>query len=215
MQSVLRRHLKREGVLRAVQPRAVATRDALLASGRKLLVKRDFDSLSVAELAEVNGLSVGSFYGRFRDKESYFALLRETVTAEWLEDMDRQFAIARKSAPDARGLVEMVAGLIVGIFRRDRGFMLASIRHAASRPVGWTPVKRAGAEFVDRFTREIVPRLDHLRPADAEHRVRFSMQVMYGTLVNAVINDPGPIPLADKRFERELARMMAAYLELR
>jgi len=71
--------------LPAVQPRARATRDAMLRVGRALLQERDFDELSIADLAAANGLSVGSFYGRFRDKASFLALLQQQVTEEWLE----------------------------------------------------------------------------------------------------------------------------------
>ena len=47
--------------------------------GRSLLATRDFDTLSIAELAAAQQLSVGSFYGRFRDKEAFFAVLQQQV----------------------------------------------------------------------------------------------------------------------------------------
>ena len=70
--------------LQPVQARAHATRDALLAAGRAMLADGDFDSLSIADLAAASKLSVGSFYGRFRDKEAFFEQLQEQVTAEFL-----------------------------------------------------------------------------------------------------------------------------------
>ena len=38
------------------------------------------------------------------------------------------------------------------------------------------------------------------------------MQLLYGTGINALLNDPGPIPLRSKRLERELSRVLCLYL---
>ena len=72
--------------LAAVQRRAHATRDALLAAGRQLLTRHDVESLAIADIAGACGLSVGSFYGRFRDKETFFAVLQQQITDEWVRD---------------------------------------------------------------------------------------------------------------------------------
>jgi hypothetical protein len=40
------------------------------------------------------------------------------------------------------------------------------------------------------------------------------MQVVFGMIVNAVLNDPGPLTLADERLPVELTRMVASYLDL-
>ncbi len=202
------------GVLRAVQPRAVATRDALLAAGRRLLATRDFDAILVADIAAANGMSVGSFYGRFRDKESYLAVLRDVVTGEWREAMDQRFSPIRTRTMNAGALVTEAVQFIVGIFRDDYGFMLASIRYSARRKPGWIPVRTAGDAFVDHLVRILTPSLVHLDADDARRRIRFGMQMVYGTLVNSVLNDPSPIRLADPRTERELTRMLSLYLEL-
>jgi AcrR family transcriptional regulator len=209
---VLRRHIRRAGLLRAVQPRALATRDALLKAGRRLLDERDFEALSIADLASANRLSVGSFYGRFRDKEAYFALLQELVVAEWVDEARREFDPDRLRGLAPEDVIARVSVHIVGLFREDRGFIRASLKHASTHPSSWTPLKRAGAAFASDIAALLAPRLGHLpRPARAA-RVRFAMQVLYGTLVNAVLNDPGPLVLADPRLEKELAQLLSGYL---
>jgi AcrR family transcriptional regulator len=105
--------------LPAVQPRARATRDAMLRVGRALLQERDFDELSIADLAAANGLSVGSFYGRFRDKASFFALLQQQVTEEWLERGRAFLALTQGREPDARRIVSQVCAVFVDVMRRD------------------------------------------------------------------------------------------------
>lgn len=198
--------------LRAVQPRAQATRDSLLAAGRHLLSTRDFDDVSIAELAAANSLSVGSFYGRFRDKEAFFAVLQRQVTAEWLQQAD---ALLRQRAwRSAPRLVQALCRLAIDTFRRDAGFFRAALKHASTQPESWTPVKQAGLAVATRFESALAPLLTQLPPAERGLRIRFAVQALYGTGVNAVLNDPGPLHLADPALEREMARMMGLYLSL-
>jgi AcrR family transcriptional regulator len=200
--------------LPAVQRRARATRDAMLSVGRALLQERNFDDVSIADLASANGLSVGSFYGRFRDKASYFALLQQQVTGEWLERGRAALAPARRGEQDARGIVAGVCATFVDVMRRDAGFVRASLKHASTYPGSWTLIRQTGGVFIAEVAAVLGPRLTHLPPAQREPRIGFALQMMFGTGVNAVLNDPGPIPLADARLERELARALTGYLEI-
>ena len=200
--------------LRTVQPRARATRDSLLSAGRMLLAQRDFDELSIADIAGAAGLSVGSFYGRFQDKESFFALLQEQVTAEWLATGRTLLRDADESARAPGALVVDVCAVVVGIFRRNRGFIRSALKHGSTHPETWTPIKRTGDAFVDELTEQMAPMLQHLGPRQRRPRVRFAMQMVFGTCVNAVLHDPGPRYLDDRGFERELARAVSAYLGL-
>ena len=59
------------------QTRARKTRDKLLAAGFKLLRRKHFDELSVADIARAAGCAVGSFYLRFVDKDQYFLAIAE------------------------------------------------------------------------------------------------------------------------------------------
>ena len=183
--------------LRTVQPRARATREALLAAGRALLEDRDFDAMSIAELAGAIGLSVGSFYGRFHDKASYFVLLQERVTAEWLARARDLLARLADTRSPAR-IIEAVCATLVDLFRRDRGFVRAVLKYASNHPDGWMLMRRTGEVFVGEMVSTLAPRL--------------AMQMLFGTVVNAVLNDPGPYRLADTRLERELAQAVSAYL---
>lgn len=204
-----------EAALRTVQPRARATRDALLSAARALLAEREFDALSVADIAAAAGLSVGSFYGRFRDKDGFFTVLQQQITAEWVADGRRLLAPARLEGRPARAVIDAVCAAHVRTMRRDGGFVRAALKHASVRPDDWTPIRDAGRLHADAVVEALAPRLDTLAPASRAARIRFAMQVLYGTAFNAVLNDPGPIRLADARFARELARVFAAYLELR
>ena len=202
------------GALRAVQPRAQATRDAMLVAGRMLLADRDYDTLAIADIAAATGLSVGSFYGRFRDKASFFALLQEQAATEWLEAARLVLRTPKDPHHSIQYIVSNIAATTVGVFRRDGGLIRAALKHASAHPGSWTPVQRTAALFVDEMADVLAPHLSHLPKTGRRHRVRFAMQMLFGTAVNAVLNDPGPLRLADPALEQELARAVCAYLEL-
>ena len=203
-----------EAALRAVQPRAQATRDALLSAGRALLSSRDYDALSIAELAGAIGLSVGSFYGRFRDKASFFALLQEQVASEWLQAARQVLPAPDDADRSAKRILDDVVRTTIGVYRRNGGFIRAALKHASTHPGSWTPVQRTGALFVGEMAEALGPRLGHIPTAQRGPRIRFAMQMLFGTAVNAVLNDPGPLRLADRKLERELTRAVCAYLEI-
>ena len=61
--------------LNIMQKRSKKTYDALIKTGFRLLKKREWDSITVAELSQSAGYSVGAFYTRFRSKDEFFDAL--------------------------------------------------------------------------------------------------------------------------------------------
>ena len=186
-------------VLPAKQARSRATRDALVQAGRNLCEIKDFDELSVAEIATAAGCSVGSFYSRFSDKDGFFrALVGDAERREEAAAMPHD----PKQAIDAM-LADVIASTLAG-YRRRRGLIRAAIRRSMTEPALWEPYRRRGHQHADR----LVARLKRARPNDPhlERRVRFACQMLYGTLNNAVLIAPGPLQLDDAALEDELLR---------
>jgi AcrR family transcriptional regulator len=63
----------------AKQLRSEQTHEKLLQAGLKLLRSKSFDDISIAQIANCAGCSVGSFYLRFRNKEAFFEFLIESI----------------------------------------------------------------------------------------------------------------------------------------
>lgn len=200
--------------LRPVQARSLATRDALLAAGRSLLDGRDFDALPIASIAAAIGMSVGSFYGRFHDKQAFFAVLQAQVTDEWRQGVAGCLAALEQRKAPALTVVNEFCATAVQLLRADSGFLRSALKHASTHPGSWTPIKQLAADAVEALVVLLAPQLVHLPPKQRAERIRVAMQFVLGTTLNAVLHDPGPLPLASPRLERELARAMALYLGL-
>jgi AcrR family transcriptional regulator len=188
-------------VLPAKQARSRKTRDALVRAGRNLCEIKDFDELSVAEIAAEAGCSVGSFYSRFSDKDGFFRAL--VGDADRWEEAHAPIAPHDPKQAIDNLLADVIASTLAG-YRRRRGLIRAAIRRSMTEPALWEPYRKRGQDHADR----LVARLKRAFPRDRglERRVRFGCQMLYGTLNNAVLIAPGPLQLDDAALEGELLR---------
>jgi AcrR family transcriptional regulator len=75
------------------QRNKIANRQAILSAGLEVFSHQGFDTATISDLVKASGLSVGTFYNYFGDKESVFeALVGELATRarEALEEARRQ-----------------------------------------------------------------------------------------------------------------------------
>jgi AcrR family transcriptional regulator len=190
-----------DGVLPVKQERGGRTRDRLLSAGQALIAKRDFDSMSVAEIAEAAGCSVGAFYQRFRDKGAFFGALvasyvsgaRATTLALFREFNDDRLIGALVLATATR-------------FRNHAGLIRAAIRKRMEDRAVWEPIRLQGHFTADKFIEWLATRRGRTLTANEVTATRFAFQVLFGTLNNAVINQPGPLDLGDAEFVVQLER---------
>ena len=183
------------------QTRARETRDRLLAAGFKLLRRKHFDELSVADIARAAGCAVGSFYLRFVDKDQYFLAIAEMrreqsrgLLATWYEGVTRQSLVARAVARELEFVLE------------HPNFWRAALRKGATDPTFWQEFRELGRASVATFLESYAKLLGReLTEAENEH-IRFAFQLVRGTLNNTLMNQPGPFKLEDEVFRQQIER---------
>lgn len=200
------------GVNPARQKRSREMTEALLEAGKRLLARRSLAELSVEELCASIGASVGAFYSRFQSKEAYFQALQLLACRRATE------ALAGDGAPErfaGRPLAEICLAIAkggVGWMRAYEGVARAALQHGGTHPARWTPFKELGREVQERWRPLLLTRLGRGARRRNERAVGFAFQLLYGTMVNIVLNDPGPLSLGDPDLPEQLARAMAAAL---
>ncbi|HKU96214.1 MAG TPA: TetR/AcrR family transcriptional regulator [Vineibacter sp.] len=193
----------RAGALPAKQARSRRTRDQLLAAGYRLVEIRDFEAVSIADIAKTAGCSVGAFYFRFADKDAFF----RAMIAHRLEEA-RAGISQLLETPDGGDPLETLVASVAETFRRRPGFLRAALRKSMEDPSVWEPMRAHGHFVADRYL-DRLSRDAGSRPAKAvEMRIRFAFQIMNGTLINALINAPGPLQLDHPSLTSELVRAM-------
>jgi AcrR family transcriptional regulator len=183
------------------QDRSRKTYAALVETGFTMLESRDFESLSIAELARSAGYSVGAFYARFNSKDEFF----DALVARHLEqrDQSRERLFAR-TADDV--LVDQVVRDIVSYYSKHRGFWRAALIRSSRDPAFWDPMRKQGHVFasalIDRIERQLERRLTKSELAN----VQFAFQVLLGTINNSIMNRPGPVFMGQRSFVTSLVR---------
>jgi AcrR family transcriptional regulator len=183
------------------QSRAQKTRDRLLAAGFKLLRKKNFDELSVADIAKSAGCAVGSFYLRFADKDQYFLAVAETRRGQSRARLENWY--------DGVTLANIVARAI----ERELDFVLehpnlwrAALKRGTTDPLFWEEFRELGRLSVSRFIDIYSALIGRPVSAAEAENIRFAFQVVRGTVNNTLINQPGPLRLDDPAFRRQIER---------
>jgi AcrR family transcriptional regulator len=183
------------------QKRSQKTYDALIETTFKLLQQRDFDEISIAELAQKAGYSVGAFYARFRSKDE----LCDALLAQHIED---RFAARKRifdSSPDDTLVADLMENLVDYYWTRRRFWRAALIR-SIKDPKFWEPVRKQGLEFGAWLIERISARAGRALTEPEQANVRFALQLALGTINNTIINRPGPIFMEQVLFVEQLTR---------
>jgi AcrR family transcriptional regulator len=194
------------------QSRSRESTEALLEIGRRLIERRGVDDCSMNEVAHAAGSSVGSLYFRFGNKERFVSeVMRRQVDAtrkqiaSFLAEME-----AKVTSPVE--VIEAVTKWLVVEYSKNQGLLRAQIRRALDDPKEWQPFQKVGRELVDGAIRTL-ERFPSISPdTDWQRRVRITMQMILGTLNNAIINRPGPLELGDEATSHELSQAAIRYL---
>jgi AcrR family transcriptional regulator len=197
---------------RIKQKRSQKTYDALIETAFKLLEDREFDDISIAELAQKAGYSVGAFYARFKSKDELFEALVIRHIEQRRADRQRQFAVES----DEQLIREVVQGMVDYFWARRR-FWRAALFRSISDPDFWEPLRKLSRELGDAFVERISARARRALTEQEETNVRFAVQVTLGTINNTIINRPGPIFMGQALFVENLTRalrLVSGYDEL-
>jgi AcrR family transcriptional regulator len=183
------------------QKRSQKTYDALIATAFKLLEQREFDEISIADLAQKAGYSVGAFYARFKSKDELFDAMLEQHIDDRRRTRARQFATASDST-----LIRVLLEDTIQYYWARRRFWRAALFRSIRDEHFWAPIRKLSHELADALVARFSARAQRPLSEAEETNVRFAVQVTLGTVNNAIINRPGPIVLGHALFVENLIR---------
>lgn len=199
------------GVAPSRQKRSRETTLALLRAGADMLRTRSLAELSIEALCTEVGATVGAFYSRFESKEAYFNALMALAA----RDGEQRLGDMRRPSPDTDldKLCHIIVSGIIAWMRNHEGVLRAALQHDDTRPDKWTPFKALAKATTERATPLLLPAMGKGRKAAKTRTIAFGFQVILGTLVNAILNDPGPLSLGSKEMETRLAGCLLLLLQ--
>jgi AcrR family transcriptional regulator len=200
------------GVTPSRQKRSRETTAALLQAGADLLRTRSLAELSIEALCAKVGVTVGAFYSRFESKEAYFNALIELAARDGASRLARLTDEPLAAAPLAE-LCRLLVNGIIGWIRNHEGVLRAALQHDDTRPDRWTTFKGLARASAAHATPPLLRAMGKGRKATKTRSIAFSFQVVLGTLVNAILNDPGPLSIHDREMEVRLTGCLLQLLE--
>jgi AcrR family transcriptional regulator len=202
------------GVTPSRQKRSREMTAALLQAGAELLRTRSLGELSIEALCAKVGVTVGAFYSRFESKEAYFNALIELAARDGNAVLSRTMPNGLSSEAGLAELCRLVVSGVTGWIRSHEGVLRAALQHDDTRPDSWTSFKGLARATVANATPPLLHAMGKGREAAKKKSISFGFQVVLGTLVNAILNDPGPLSLHDKAMEVRLSGCLLLLLEV-
>jgi AcrR family transcriptional regulator len=183
------------------QKRGQITYDALIETAFALLDHKEFDEISIAELARKAGYSVGAFYARFRSKDELF-------DAMVMNHLEGRRAVRRKQfeETDNAALIHDVLAETVHYYWGRRRFWRAALIRSIRDPKFWIPIRKLSHEVADSLVARAAASAGRPLAGQEEANVRFAIQLAFGTINNTILNRPGPFFMEQALFVENLVR---------
>lgn len=211
-------HLKRDivGVKPAIQHRSRIRRNQLIDTGIRLLCEKGLSDISIIDLCKECNFSVGTFYSRFEDKKSFFGAIQEAAVTEMLRRLENALGDVHQNAMAPEEIFRKVVHHTMDIVTSEiRGVLRESLIITRHDPLGWEPIRLCGKRMTEILTDALSLHFLADAPEESKKSISFGMQMLFGTLVQAILNDPGPVKLDDPQMRENLTRMLTVYSKLK
>jgi AcrR family transcriptional regulator len=201
------------GILPTQQRRSQETTIALLEAAATMLRERSLDELSIEDLCKRVGATIGAFYGRFESKDAFFSALMSLAAS-------RALAAVRAAVADEDNLgtglelaCRRVVEVAVDVVRHNVGVVRAAAQYESIHPERWGTIRTTGRAMVDLATPLLLARMGRGRIAAKTRSIGFAFQMIFGTLINAVLHKPKLVSLDEPEMVDRLALMMFLQLQ--
>jgi AcrR family transcriptional regulator len=197
---------KRAGWRRPAQPRARQTVEAILDAVAKVLKRDGLKAVTTNRIAEAAGVSIGSVYQYFPDKQAIFVSLHR----RHIDDIDRLVAttLVENANSSLDDLIRSVVEAITDAHTDDPELyemMFSEVPHRAEGTKDFT------VRFHGAFRLALAARLDELGKARDLSKLVFVVTHMMESLCHgAALRRPPGLSLADAK--EEAVRAIMAYL---
>lgn len=165
--------------------------ERVLAAAAEVLAERGYAGMSTNRVAETAGVSVGSLYRYFHDKDDLVEQLRRRSADEVMAALAQGMADA--VTRPTREAVRHVLAVLVGALQRHRAVTRALLHEVPLGAHGnvLPEVERQLAHLTRMFVASHAP---GLAPVEAEARIHLAMGVALTTCLRIALDPPPGVP---------------------
>lgn len=198
------------------QVRSQETMDKVLDAATQILETKNFEELTVAEVVQLAGTSVGAFYGRFKDKDALLHALDERFFQYFEMAIKNLHHPENWAGKSIAYIIEGTARVLVEAYSQQRG-VLRSLNLKA-RLYNESQFKkreqRAWSELFPQLQTVLLSHQSEISHPKPELATRFGFQQMFFTLREILLWEPlrENNPYDQEELIAELTRAYLAYL---
>jgi AcrR family transcriptional regulator len=207
----------------ALQKRSREKAERMLKAGHKLIEAHGYEGMRISAVAAEAGCSVGIFYDRFNDKETFFRLLLDDSLTQTNTRIDTYLQVDRWRKATAHEIVSAVVSDYVGWFQRNKGLYSAALSTPIEGGKNFIPFRKQFIRLAERLTDVLAAHSTELNCEDLRMSVWFAVQMMNGTLVvagfsdlavraGARISDDKSIAISDPEMIHNITRAFCSFL---
>lgn len=199
------------------QDRSRETLARILQATRELLELQLFEDITVQQIADRAGCSVGAIYGRVRDKEAILPHLLQLYYQEVEPEIQVLTASDRWQGVGLQRRAEWLVDYVVEMARRQRGLVRALVLRNFQHPESIPASIRESAARVLVIVREfLLERADEMLCSDASTAVDIGFLMVMAAIRERIILVDAPqaatLTVSDDAFTQELKQALLAYL---
>ncbi|MFJ4716236.1 TetR/AcrR family transcriptional regulator [Streptomyces sp. NPDC088785] len=190
------------------QARSAATLARVLRAAEEIASSAGLEEMTMTGVAERAGVSVGTIYRRFEDKEQLINALTERMLSRREEYVERRL---REAEPSLSGVLDAYADALLRSFADSDNLFPELLR---ARGAGITERGARTITVVHRLLLEAAaPYADRIRRSDPRAALDTAARALLGACFhNSVRPDAAAGETALRRYAHELSDMAVAYL---
>lgn len=184
---------------------------SIIDAGIRLLARKDYEAISIARIAREAGCSVGAFYARFPQKNSYLYRLAASAYRTLAHRAETELEAMPTRHLPLPSLIRLVVEHVVTTMTdaRAAGVVRATIKLSTVKPITIELFEDYRKEVTRLVVAILAPRLH----GNSTGPIRLGMQMVFATVTDAVLQPrPGPMAAGTKRMKDALTQVMLGYL---
>ena len=203
------------GVQRPVQERSLQTMNQILDATSQLLEEKLFEEISISEIVDRAGCSVGAFYGRFKDKDSLLKALDERHFEAFDAGSQKLIADLQSQSETLPVIIRKMVQFLVDVYGGHPGLLRALVLYTKQhRDEGFQQRERRAWGLYPQIHQIIRAHHTEIHHPDPDFAIRFGFIQTFFTASEVLLwgtrNDDFTIP--PHKLVKELTCAYLAYL---
>jgi len=197
------------------QARSEETLSRLLDAAESLIVEKSISDVSIPEIVQRAGSSVGGFYARFRDKNELLRALEERFFNDVLERVNEIAEPERWRGVPVTEIVRPCVFEFVQMFREREALITAFLFRAAQDPDFIAEGLRFRQSVSEHISSLLLDRREELDHPDPEVAIEIVVQMAIGLLQQMALSGDFHVDgrrLNDDRIVDEITRNFISYI---